>query len=82
MPKELIKTSNLVDIVKLPSGQVITNETDELEYTVVKAAPKTDPENWYIRLHNHITGESYKWNALLDDWDDAVEADDPRWEIE
>lgn len=78
MPKEIIHTVNKVDVVHLPDGETIENYTGELLYEVVKAAPNTDPTNFYLRMQ-YMGGDSYKWGGNIDDWNDQIPENDNRW---
>jgi hypothetical protein len=70
MPKEILQ--DIVDEYTI-GGQTIQVPAGE----VVRATPTNGmPE--YIRLQ-FASGESYLWNAPLDDWSEAVSEDDPRW---
>jgi len=81
MAKQVIHTAGRIDVVALPGGERIENDTGEIDYEVVKAAPKTAPTSWYIR-RQHLDGRSYRWNAPIKDWNETMATDDPRWVAE
>jgi hypothetical protein len=78
MPKELLQTVERVDTVILPNRQEIQNPTGETDYEIIKAAPNSDPTEFYLRKQ-HQDGRSFRWSGPVADWTESTPADDNRW---
>jgi len=81
MAKQVIQTVGRIDVVALPGGERIENDTGEIDYQVIEASPKSDPSAIYIR-RQHMDGRSFLWNAPVVDWNENVTTDDSRWVAE